>query len=199
MGVNTNDSNFNAVQKIGGSSALQEHSHSISLTSGEASQGHTHSYAHTHGINHTHSYSHTHGTPETACSVNTTTITGSWNNDSARFPETTTCSGILSNVKASRSTYWDRYKKSGTGTVGFSVNLTHTHSVTAPAMTTNTQSATTTGGASNTTTTSQSASTTGVQSANHTHSFSGNTGNTGSGSSGNLQPYITCYMWKRTA
>ena len=32
---------------------------------------------------------------------------------------------------------------------------------------------------------------------NHTHTFT--TGNAGSGNSGNLQPYITCYMWKRTA
>lgn len=36
----------------------------------------------------------------------------------------------------------------------------------------------------------------------HTHTFTGKdslTGMTGSGNSGNLQPYITCYMWKRTA
>ena len=29
--------------------------------------------------------------------------------------------------------------------------------------------------------------------------INGNTGSTGTGNSGNLQPYITCYMWKRTA
>lgn len=32
---------------------------------------------------------------------------------------------------------------------------------------------------------------------NHTHSFT--TGEAGTGTSGNLQPYIVCYMWKRTA
>lgn len=32
---------------------------------------------------------------------------------------------------------------------------------------------------------------------NHTHNIT--IGNTGGGNSGNLQPYITCYMWKRTA
>lgn len=34
----------------------------------------------------------------------------------------------------------------------------------------------------------------------HTHSVSGNTGSKGSGTAMSLlQPYITCYMWKRTA
>lgn len=36
----------------------------------------------------------------------------------------------------------------------------------------------------------------------HNHAFTGtagNTGATGTGDSGNLQPYITCYMWKRVA
>lgn len=48
---------------------------------------------------------------------------------------------------------------------------------------------------------STSGQTTGAGSS-HTHSatFSGSAGNTGSGSShSNLQPYITCYFWKRTA
>lgn len=36
---------------------------------------------------------------------------------------------------------------------------------------------------------------TGGVSANHSHAIS----NDGTGDSGNLQPYITCYMWKRTA
>ena len=34
----------------------------------------------------------------------------------------------------------------------------------------------------------------------HTHTISGSTASVGSGSAhSNLQPYITCYMWKRTA
>lgn len=33
----------------------------------------------------------------------------------------------------------------------------------------------------------------------HTHSVSGTTGTTGGGNAQNLQPYITCYIWKRTA
>lgn len=33
----------------------------------------------------------------------------------------------------------------------------------------------------------------------HSHSVSGTTGNAGGGNSGNLQPFITCYIWIRTA
>lgn len=34
----------------------------------------------------------------------------------------------------------------------------------------------------------------------HTHTISGTTGSSGSGTAhNNLQPYITCYIWKRTA
>ena len=34
----------------------------------------------------------------------------------------------------------------------------------------------------------------------HTHTISGSTAATGGGGAhSNLQPYITCYMWKRTA
>lgn len=199
VGVDTNDSNFNTVEKTGGSSAIQSHSHSVSITSGNQSADHTHSYSHTHGIDHTHTYSHTHTTPETACTVSTPTLTGSWNNNSSRFPGTTSFSGVFANVSASRSNYWNRTSSSASNTVGFSINATHTHTATVPAMTTNSQNTSTTGGASNTSTTSQSTSTSGGQSVNHTHTVSGNTGNTGSGSAGNLQPYITCYMWKRTA
>lgn len=33
----------------------------------------------------------------------------------------------------------------------------------------------------------------------HTHKVSGTSGSSGSGNAKNLQPYITCYIWKRTA
>jgi hypothetical protein len=42
--------------------------------------------------------------------------------------------------------------------------------------------------------------TTGGVSANHNHSVSGTTAASGSsGTNANYQPYITVYMWKRTA
>lgn len=36
-------------------------------------------------------------------------------------------------------------------------------------------------------------------SGSHTHKIDGNTASAGSGNQNNLQPYIVCYMWKRTA
>ena len=35
--------------------------------------------------------------------------------------------------------------------------------------------------------------------ASHSHTLNGTIGNAGNGNAGNLQPYITCYMWLRTA
>lgn len=112
VGVDTSQTEFNAVEKTGGNKYLQLHSHTFSGTT--SSSG---------------SHSHTGNTLEVA--MKTTAYT----RDCAR------------NINSSADVY--------------GVTITNT-------------------------------------AGEHTHTYSGTTSDTGNGNSGNLQPYITCYMWKRT-
>ena len=112
--VNTSDSNFNSVEKTGGSAELCQHSHSIPKLSGSAALAgaHAHNLKHSAGL------------------------------------EVSKGSGYWVPFEIANYNEW----------VTLSAGA-HTHSVTTNAS---------------------------------------NTGMQGTGDSGNLQPYITCYMWKRT-
>lgn len=61
---------------------------------------------------------HTHGSK---------TLTGTWRNGNARFPGTTTASGIITNYKASIAGYWSETGGTDTNTTGFTINATHEH------------------------------------------------------------------------
>lgn len=172
VGVNTGDTNFNVVEKTGGSTI---HAHT--------SAAHTHTInGHTHtGPSHTHTMEHTHTGPS-----HTHSFSGS-----ARI-----------DLNSSGKLYVNR---SGTIT-NWSSNVTGTMTRGANEGNANHSDAAVDGiiGASGTGNTS------GSSAANTGASGTGNTGSSGTltsnsttpnntGSSSTLQPYITCYMWKRTA
>ena len=174
---------------------LPGHTHSFSATSGNQSANHTHSgttgnqsAGHTHSVGITsgsNSANHTHSGTTSSAGAHTHQCYKSWG-----FKVGT---GGLNYVMG---TVDDGFSGSGnwTGSSG-----AHTHT-----MTTGNQSANhthwvsgNTGGISANHTHSI---TTGNNSANHNHSVSGTTGSTGSGTSfTNLPPYLSVYIWKRTA
>lgn len=183
VGIDKNDSNFNKVEKTGGSKThaltikeipshthgMNDHTHSIA--------NHTHSLAnHVHDLNnHTHSTpDHTHSTPD-----HTHTYVDYHPHDTAFewATKSSTASGVAVSAKGSSSR---TIVASGGGTTGSSgTGVTGAASGNTGA-----------GGAGNT----------GAGGAGNTGGASGNTTATGSGSAhNNLQPYVTCYMWKRTA
>lgn len=134
VGVNTSDNDFSSAEKTGGNKSMQAHTHSTP--------------------NHKHTIS-----------VNTASLTGGAANLSNQSNKTQVNAwGILS-VRSNKSDEYYGYstKNNKGGTDGFTVNASHSHSL------------------------------------SQTASGGGTTGSAGSGSSGNLQPYITCYMFKRTA
>lgn len=198
IGVDTTNTNFNTVEKVGGSASLQAHTHSISFTTGNNSVGHTHSISLTTGnqsAGHTHTYSGTTGGQSANHTHSFTTDSGGAHSHTTqgRANSGSTTPAIFESYTGAGSTRNVNVPRSGT-------NGTHTHSGT-----TGNQSADhthdysgTTSGISANHTHSWSGNSGGI-SANHTHSWSGNSGSTGGGNAENLQPYITCYMWKRTA
>ena len=119
VGVNISDTNFNTVEKTGGSAAIQAHTHSIPSLSGSTNSAGSHSHSLLARIQ------------QVADNWGCVQADGSYSNSSTGESYGDTQSGGL-----------------------------HSHTVTTKAST---------------------------------------SGSTGSGNSGNLQPYITCYMWKRTA
>ena len=184
VGIDTSDTDFNTVEKEGGSKELQKHNHKFTPE----------------------------GTIDETTATGTideTTATGTIGNQSTSHTHTVNGGSCTTGGTASKFTVRN-YKVDGTETSTYkylttsgsdSANVTvtgtsHTHSVPAHTHTVGNQSAshnhTFTGNAHKHTFTGNA----------HKHNFTGTEGtteNTGTGESGNLQPYITCYMWKRTA
>lgn len=180
VGVNTSDTNFSTVEKTGGSSTvtlteaqMPSHTHTFTgsaVTSGNQSALHTHSINITSGKQ---SANHVHEYSATTSS-----------NGAHTHSYGTSKSGSLA---ANGTNHGTAHNASGYNT---SSNGAHTHTI----------SGTTAGISANHSHVVNG--TSGTDSANHTHSVTakGTNSSTGSGSAHtNLQPYITCYMWKRTA
>lgn len=206
VGVDVNDASFKTVESTGGNKEIK-------LTT-EQLPSHSHTFtgtAHSHGLNsHTHTYNKS-GTATGSHTLTTTEIPAHTHNSktlsgSISFRRYGTSASDTHDIPISESngiitrqtgiTWTGSHAMINVGSKSYTnpqydqitINATHTHDSvgggsghTHPITTTSTSSGTATG---NTTSVTQ----------------GGTIGNTGSGTSINItQPYITCYMWKRTA
>jgi len=219
VGVDTSDTDFATAEQTGGvktvtltaaQSGLPAHSHTIAHTHNmehtHSLSSHTHSNDHRHTIAHKHSLSaHTHSIPKLS---GTTETVGSkhshytnqyyavFNSDDQRtgvgystnYSYPTGYSNLLKGDGDHRHTF-----QTDAGTTGGPSSDTTGESDTAySGFSTNTV----TGGPSVNSTGASSSSTTGGSSAANTGT---KTAQNASAAHTNVQPYITCYMWKRTA
>lgn len=189
VGYDSTDSNFDAAEKTGGSKTktlditeIPSHNHSVGAHS-HGLNSHKHSVgAHSHGLN-----SHTHSIPELTGS---TTSTGSHTHylEYGKWPQSTTGTGNETTAYQSGGNVWLRVGNMGWTT---SSGGTHNHNIKT--------SSSTTGQASGSTANST-AFDTGAATGSTANSTIFDSGNTGGGNAFSLlQPFITCFIWKRTA
>lgn len=189
VGVDTSQLEFNTVEKTGGGK-------NITLTSANL-PAHTHSIAkHSHSIpNHTHTGpSHSHTTPNHSHTFSGTT-SGMSANSTGRAGQvylgtgSTVSTGALTRENSSTLRSYSINSQTGNPWGYLNLNVSHTHTYSG-------------------TTSSNNGGNTGASGTGATGGWSGNTGEggpttTGSTGSGTavsvLQPYVTCYIWKRTS
>jgi len=170
VGVNANETEFNSVEKTGGAKT-----HTLTT---QQMPSHTHTF---HGNAHNHSLNnHTHSIPQLSGSTSTKELIGKvWNVAVQSSSTSLATSGIFTRVFDGGGVGFAVNTDGGSSsyTDVFEINASHNHTVT-----------------TNSSTTGQASGNTG----NATQT--GYNDNTGGGQAhNNLQPYITCYMWKRTA
>lgn len=180
VGVNASDSDFSAAEKTGGAKTVNlAHSHTVN--------GHTHTISHTHSISHTHTVnSHNHTTGGHTLTINEIPRHNhdygfEANGDGTR-PGANPGHQGLAGCYASNDCKGHTGYNSSTGYVGGGASHNHGNTGNASPGTSG-ASTSTSGGAS-----------------------TGSSGNSSPGTNSQLssaqsilQPYITCYMWKRTA
>lgn len=170
VGVDTGQTEFNAVKKTGGHKAIQAHTHSFSGST-NSTGAHTHSLS---GSTNS-TGAHTHSVSGSAASA------GGHNHSIPKKIGPGTPSISYSEYKFSNGTFYSFKGASGEKTT---TDGAHTHSVSGTAASAGGHSHTISGTANS--------------AGGHSHTVSGTTGSHGAGNAGNLQPYITVYMFVRT-
>ena len=208
VGVNSNDTDFNTVEKTGGAksvtltsaqSGVPAHSHGLNShkhTIGAHAHGlnsHKHSVgAHSHGLNsHTHTISHTHYIIRNAATEGANAAIPRGNTGTCYFAALGNYYNSTGTAKDSVA-YW-ACGVNGVPDSGVTSGPSNANSGAASGSTAN-STAFDTGAASGNT-----ANSTAFDSGAATGNTANNTATNASAAHTNLQPYITCYMWKRTA
>lgn len=205
VGVDENDNDFNIVQKTGGEKThqltineLPSHTH-VQNAHTHSIDSHTHTIpAHSHGLNgHTHSFSAT--TRSSGAHTHTTTSAGTHKHYGLFYSDGRTIAMKRSSGNAKGIGWtWDGnayvYESASvrTGETG-----AHTHTANSAGAHTHSVSGTTGGNSGSTANSSVLTSGSTTTSCNSSIATNQNTGN--DESHNNLQPYITVYMWLRTA
>lgn len=205
VGVDENDNDFNIVQKTGGEKThqltineLPSHTH-VQNAHTHSIDSHTHTIpAHSHGLNgHTHSFSATTG--RSGAHTHTTTSAGTHRHYGLFYSDGRTIAMNRSSGDAkgigwtwNGNTYIYGSTSVRTGETG-----AHTHTANSAGAHTHSVSGTTGGNSGSTANSSVLTSGSTTTSCNSSIATNQNTGN--DESHNNLQPYITVYMWLRTA
>lgn len=175
IGINTSDSDFNAVEKTGGgktaslnSNNLPSHNHTV--------PSHNHTVS-TDG-NHTHPTDVTENMIKHSHTLSLTTRSAGAHTHGVKYTRTAESGSSIIRPDATGTSVAQATESAGSHThsvSGYTESSTHAHAVKV----------------------------TNETAGSHNHDVTGGsttTGSTGSGSSFSImQPYITCYMWKRTA
>lgn len=175
IGINTSDSDFNAVEKTGGGKTASLNINNI--------PSHNHTVpAHNHTVsndgNHTHPTDVTENMIKHSHTLSLTTSSAGAHTHGVKYTRTAESGSSIIRPDATGSSVAQATESAGSHThsvSGYTESSTHAHAVKV----------------------------TNETAGSHNHDVTGGsttTGSTGSGSSFSImQPYITCYMWKRTA